>query len=112
CVDVPLNGTTGDSGTFIWADSTAADYVSGGSNRFLVRASGGAVFSGGSNAVSDPAGNRLRVDGLLRVDTLGSAGATTLCRNANNQVASCSSSARYKRDIEDLDIDLALLDAL
>lgn len=112
CENVPLNGTTGDSGTFIWADSTSSDYISAGSNQFLVRASGGAVFSGGVDAVNDPAGNRLRVNGTLRVDTLGSAGATTLCRNVNNQIASCSSSARYKRDIEDLEFDSALMEGL
>ncbi len=112
CENVPLNGTTGDAGTFIWADSTSSDYISAGSNQFLVRASGGAVFSGGTNAVNDPAGNRLRVNGTLRVDSLGNAGGTSLCRNVNNQIASCSSSARYKRDIEDLDFDVALMDRL
>jgi trimeric autotransporter adhesin len=37
------NGT-GDQGTFIWADSTDADFNSDGENRFLVRASGGTVI--------------------------------------------------------------------
>lgn len=33
---------------------------------------------------------------LLRVGVLGAAGATPLCRNANNEISSCSSSLRYK----------------
>jgi len=37
--------------------------------------------------------------GTVRVDTLGSAGATPLCRNASNQIATCSSSLRYKQDV-------------
>jgi hypothetical protein len=31
----------GDEGTFVWADSTDADFISTGSNQFLIRASGG-----------------------------------------------------------------------
>ena len=41
----------------------------------------------------------LRVGGTVRVDTLGTAGATTLCRNATNQIATCSSSLRYKDNV-------------
>jgi hypothetical protein len=110
CENVPLNGTSGDSGTFVWADGQASDYISSGSNQFLVRAIGGAVFTAG--AVNDPAGNRLRVAGTLRVDSLGSSGATSLCWNNSNQISTCSSSARYKRDIEDLDSGVALIERL
>ena len=55
-------------------------------------------------------GNSVRMTlagtGQLTLNTLGSAGSTTLCRNASNQIASCSSSARYKNDIDDLLNDL------
>ena len=37
-------GACGDEGTFAWADSRAANFVSDGPNRFLVRATGGAKF--------------------------------------------------------------------
>ncbi len=37
--------------------------------------------------------------GEVAVTTLGSAGGTTLCRNASNQISSCSSSLRYKTNI-------------
>ncbi len=95
-------GGIGDAGTFVWADSQLPDFISTGNNQFLVRAQGGAAINS-----NDPAGNALRVNGTLRVDTLGAAGATAVCRNANNQIASCSSSARYKRDIDDLELGLA-----
>lgn len=97
--------SAGDEGTFVWADSTNTDYRSTGTNQFLVRASGGAVITGGVFSTGDPAGNRLRVNGTLRVDDLGSAGATPLCRNDSNQIASCSSSARYKHSIQNIELD-------
>lgn len=101
CSGVASVGSTGDQGTFVWADSQSSDFVSTGSNQFLIRAQGGAAINS-----NDPAGNGLRVNGTLRVDTLGTAAATTLCRNASNQIAGCSSSARYKTDIEDLGLGL------
>ena len=42
----------------------------------------------------------LHVKGIIRVVTLGAAGSTTLCQNASNQIATCSSSLRYKTDIK------------
>jgi hypothetical protein len=94
-------GGSGDSGTFVWADDQFGDFISTGSNQFLVRAQGGAAINSNS-----PLGNALRVNGTLRVDTLGTAAATTLCRNASNQISGCSSSARYKQDISDLELGL------
>jgi hypothetical protein len=102
CLGIPTTGTLGDRGTFVWADIQGSDFVSTGSNQFLVRAAGGAAINH-----NDPAGNALRVAGTLRVDSLGTAAATTLCRNASNQISSCSSSARYKQDIADLELGLA-----
>ncbi|MGH9948011.1 MAG: tail fiber domain-containing protein [Pyrinomonadaceae bacterium] len=37
--------------------------------------------------------------GLIRVGGLGGAGATDVCRNASNQLSTCSSSLRYKTDV-------------
>lgn len=48
----------------------------------------------------------LGADGTLALQTLGAAGATAVCRNASNQFATCSSSARYKEQIEDLHLGL------
>jgi trimeric autotransporter adhesin len=110
CNGVPTNGTGGDAGSFVWADTQVGDFVSSGIRQFLVRADGGALFTGGGS--NTPAGNRLRVDGTLRVDTLGSSGATALCRNASNQIASCSSSARYKAQISDLELGLEVVERM
>jgi hypothetical protein len=41
CSGVPFGGVSGDQGTFAWADSQNADFISTGPNQFLVRASGG-----------------------------------------------------------------------
>lgn len=41
CSGVGTNGTTGDQGTFVWADTQSADFVSTGIRQFLVRAQGG-----------------------------------------------------------------------
>jgi hypothetical protein len=111
CEGIASSGTVGDAGSFVWADSQQTNFVTSGTNQFLVRAFGGAVITG-SSATNSPEGNRLRVDGTLRVDALGSAGSTSLCRNASNQIASCSSSARYKQEITDLDLGLAAVSAL
>ncbi len=48
----------GDEGTFVWADSTQADFISTGPNQFLVRASGGVGL--GTN---NPNGHQLNVLG-------------------------------------------------
>ena len=53
----------GDAGTFVWADSTEADFESTGSDQFLVRAAGGAAIG-----VNDPAGFQLRVVGPAWID--------------------------------------------
>jgi Chaperone of endosialidase len=54
----------------------------------------------------------LEVAGTLRVETLGAAGTTALCRNFVNQIATCSSSLRYKRDVEAFDGGLEMLGRL
>jgi hypothetical protein len=41
CVGVPLNGASGDKGTFAWADSQTLDFVTAGTDQFAVRARGG-----------------------------------------------------------------------
>lgn len=42
----------------------------------------------------------VRVSGLLVVGGLGTAGSTDICRNSSNQIATCSSSLRYKTNIQ------------
>ncbi|MBS1792551.1 MAG: tail fiber domain-containing protein [Acidobacteria bacterium] len=50
--------------------------------------------------------------GTVVINTLGSAGATALCRNASNQIATCSSSLRYKTNINDFRPGLSLIKQL
>lgn len=52
------------------------------------------------------------VNGTLAVSTLGSGGATALCRNVSNQIASCSSSIRYKSAVADFAAGLDLIKRL
>ncbi len=113
CAGVPVGelSSGGDLGTFVWADNTLTDFVSSGANQFLVRASGGALFTDDS-AINDPEGNLLRVAGTMRVDEMGSGGTTDICLNGSNQLSFCSSSARYKEDIRDLEVDQEALMAL
>ena len=54
----------------------------------------------------------VEVTGSLSVDTLGGAGATALCRNASNQIATCSSSLRYKTDVRPFAGGLDLINQL
>ena len=69
--------------------------------------------SGGNVGVGtvSPA-DRLDVNGIIRVSTLGSAGSTQLCRNAANQISTCSSSLRYKNQIRPFTFGLALINRL
>lgn len=45
CAGAPSGLHGGDRGTFVWADSTDADFISTGINQFLVRATGGVGFN-------------------------------------------------------------------
>lgn len=49
-VQVGGGDTDGDQGTFVWADSTAADFTSTGNDQFLIRADGGVGI--GTNSTS------------------------------------------------------------
>jgi len=54
CNGVPLSGAlSGDQGTFVWADSQSGDFISTGSDQFLVRAAGG-IYLGDDSSVSLP----------------------------------------------------------
>jgi trimeric autotransporter adhesin len=56
--------------------------------------------------------DRLHVNGILRVITLGAAGSTSLCHNASSQISTCSSSLRYKTDIAPFRSGLNLINRL
>ena len=56
--------------------------------------------------------DRLHVDGIIRVETLATLGSTSLCRNISNQIASCSSSLRYKTNIGRFENGLSFVKSL
>ena len=72
-----------------------------GTHTFVNRPSGGGIFFRESNIdqVSIASGGAVTISQTLAVSTLGSAGSQTLCRNASNQIADCSSSVRYKERV-------------
>ncbi len=77
------------------------DRAGGANPRWVIFPNGGALnFWNGSS--------RLIIDGtgILYLGNIGVAGTTTLCRNAQNQIANCSSSARYKNNISALALGL------
>lgn len=67
----------------------------GTGNQLVMSLNGGKVGIGNTDTPQDT----LDVNGIIRVSTLGAAGATSLCRNASNQISTCSSSLRYKTDL-------------
>lgn len=94
----------------------AGGSITGGFNNTLIGASAD-VASGdlafataiGSNAVVSSSNtiqlgrasgaDTVIISGILRVFELGNAGSTSLCRNAANGIATCSSSIRYKSNV-------------
>ena len=89
-----------DDGTFVWADSTDADFTSTGVDQFLVRASGGVGIG-----VNDPS-EALDVNGTARLRAMPTLGAgTTVIVDANGKLWKLGSSRRYKTSIRDLNGD-------
>ena len=112
---VVAGGTaTGAAGTepFVSRGSTSGlsldDRTGGADQRWVVYPTSGTL-----NFWTDSGTNGVRASlsdaGVLTINGLGSAGATTLCRNASNQIATCSSSIRYKDNISALDLGLATI---
>lgn len=83
-----LGNMSGNNGNFEIRDHTGTQL-----SRFTINSDGN--IGAGTQAPTD----RLDVNGTLRVRTLGTAGSTSLCRNADQQIATCSSSLRYKENI-------------
>jgi hypothetical protein len=66
------------------------------------RPTGGRIIFRESNATQ----MTIAAGGVVSINTLGSAGSTQLCRNASNQISTCSSSLRYKTNIANFSLGL------
>jgi hypothetical protein len=105
-----LSNTTGSNNTTV---GNAADVAS--SNLTFATAIGAGANVATSNTIALGRSNgsdSVRIPGTLTVLTLGSAGSTSLCRNAFNQISTCSSSLRYKKNLQPFTRGLTLLNSL
>jgi hypothetical protein len=82
-----------------------------GATRLRLLGNGGLAVGDGYDGSGVPE-NGIRVQGRIRLGSLASGGTFQVCRNAANEIATCSSSARYKHDIEFLDLGMDALLAL
>lgn len=74
-----------------------------------VATANGGQFLVFNDAISQSAFSIDAVSNALTINSLGSAGSTQLCRNASNQIATCSPSARYKNNINSFRSGLSLI---
>jgi hypothetical protein len=90
-----------ENGSAIWGIRNDS-----GNDTFQIR-----YHAGGSNTtrLSISSGGITTITGTLAVSTLGSAGSTQLCRNASNQISTCSSSIRYKSNVTNFSSGLDLI---
>ncbi len=127
--------SSGDSNSF-FGSGTAANNTIGSDNSFFGRNAGNTNLQGNNLTLIGRSSN-VAVDGLsfataigasavvsssntialgrsngtdkVVIYGLGSAGSTTLCRNASNQISTCSSSLRYKTNIGGFSYGLSLV---
>jgi hypothetical protein len=91
------SNTTGDHNTLIGAGANVAT----GNLSFATAIGAGASASASNTVVLGRPVDDVIVPGNLAVNILGTSGAVALCRNVStNQIASCSSSLRYKSDVQ------------
>ncbi len=106
-----FSGQDETSGAFGFGDGalrvTLGDGSGGVATRFRVLGNGGVAVGSGYNGTGVP-DRGLRVFGEVQLDNLGNEGGSSLCRNSENRISDCSSSRRYKQDIELLEGDEAL----
>ena len=104
------SNTTGDNNTTLGAGSNV-----GSANLAFATAigAGAGVNTSNTMVLGRSAGqDSVMIPGLLTINALGSAGVTNLCRNASNQIATCSSSLRYKTNIQTFTGGLTLVQRL
>ncbi len=87
-ITIGLNGALGNCANY--------SILGDGLTLFLNRPTGGQIVFRENNG---PTQLRLRSGGVLQLETLGTAGATPLCHNAVKDISTCSSSIRYKTNV-------------
>ena len=80
-----------------------------GTDLLVNRPTGGSILFRENNGVNQV---RINPGGTLTLATLGAAGATSLCRNASNEISTCSSSIRYKSNVSNFRSGLDLIKRL
>jgi hypothetical protein len=99
-----LNNTTGTNNTLIGVLAN----VSLNNLTYATAIGSGAVVSTSNTIVL----GRVEGQDKVRIMGLASQGTTTLCRNGNNEIAACSSSLRYKKNVAPFSPGLNLLGQL
>ena len=115
-------GSAGDDG-LVLSDSTkgSSDLILVANDAVIVEISDNANTSGSfevwnNNSSSKPLvleeNGDLSITGIMSLGQLGTAGSDALCRNGSNEIALCSSSRRYKKDIHSYKPPASVLDQL
>lgn len=102
-----LGNTTGSSNTVIGAAANV-----GANNLTYATALGAEATVSTSNTVAlgrSAGQDTVLIPGMLQLNLLGGAGSNHLCRNASNQIATCSSSLRYKTNVAPFTAGLSLV---
>lgn len=116
-----FNNTTGGGNTFV-GNSAGQNNTTGSNNTaignlanvgannltFATAVGAGAVVSTSDTIVL----GRTNGADKVRIFGLGAAGSTQLCRNANNEISTCSSSLRYKTNINPFNTGLSIVNRL
>jgi hypothetical protein len=111
-VNAGNTNTTGSSNTYIGYNAKGSAGITNataiGANAF-VNLSNQMVLGTASNIVLVPGGLSITT---LRISTLASSGSTAVCRNALNDLSTCSSALRYKTNIASFNAGLNLVNRL
>ncbi|MGI8788179.1 MAG: tail fiber domain-containing protein [Pyrinomonadaceae bacterium] len=94
-------GSTNITGDFNTIIGNNADVVGDNLNHATAIGAGAVVASSNTIYMGRTDGSdTVRIPGAMVLGMLGGAGSTTLCRNASNFIATCSSSLRYKTNVQ------------
>lgn len=120
-----INNTTGGNNTFLglqagFANTTGSNNTAIGTNanvgsnnlNFATAIGAGSLVFTSNTVVLGRSQDSVLVSGILTVEGSGSAGNAAVCRNFTGQISFCSSSLRYKTNINPFTSGLALVEHL